>query len=105
MLRFLRFSKQTLCAVLAAAGFAVAIPGAASAVHGHGFGAWLPFPPPPPFFFAPRVVHRHGPYCGHYGYGYGYGYDRYDHYDRYDRRYYDRHDERWDRRHDRRERW
>jgi hypothetical protein len=98
MVRFLRFPK-TLCAVLAAAAFALAIPGAASADHWyrrHDF--WLPFPPPPPFFFAPRV-HRHGPYCGHGGYGYGY--------DRYERRY-DRHDERYERRrdrHERHERW
>lgn len=98
MVRFLRFPK-TLCAVLAGAAFALAIPGAASADHRyrrHDFGVWLPFPPPPPFFFAPRV-HRHGPYCGHGGYG---GYDRYD---RYERRY-DRHDERGERRRDRHER-
>jgi hypothetical protein len=101
MVRFLRFPK-TLCAALAGAAFALAIPAAASADHWYGrrdFGFWLPpLPPPPPFFF-PRSVHRHGPYCDH-------RYDRWERHDRYERheRRRDRHDER-DERRERHDRW
>jgi hypothetical protein len=95
MVRFLRFSKILVLAAALGTGFALAAPQAASADHDHYRGGfWLPLPPPPSFFFPRVVVHRHGPYCGHY--------DRYDRYDRYERR--DGRYERWERRHDRHER-
>ena len=96
MMRF-RFPKL-LCAALVGATFALAIPAAASAGQwrdDHRGGFWLPFPPPPPFFFRPRAVHRHGPYCGHRDVRY----ERHERRERYDDRHerserYDRH-ERW----------
>jgi hypothetical protein len=103
MVRFLRFSKTLVLAAALGTGFALAAPQAASAGHDHHRGGfWLPLPslPPPPSFFFPRVVvHRHGPYCGHYGH--------YDRYERYERPRYDRHErhERWERRRDRHGRW
>jgi hypothetical protein len=106
MARFSRLSK-TLVAAAFAAAFALGVPATASAGGWDGHyrhGWWFPLPPPPPFFFPHVVVHRHGPYCGHYGYG-GYGgyyrgYDRHEGYGRYHDRY-DRHE----RHHDRYERY
>jgi hypothetical protein len=96
MVRFLRFSKTLVLAAALGTGFALAAPQAASAGHDHFRGGfWLPLPPlppPPPFFFPRAVVHRHGPYCGHY-----------DRYERWERRHDHRYD-RWERRHDRHER-
>lgn len=104
MVRFLRASKLLALGALICAGCALAAPEAASADSWrrdhHRGGFWLPLPPPPPFFF-PRIVHRHGPYCGHGYYG------RYDRDERYERPRYDR-DERHERRErhaDRHERW